>query len=80
MSGRPAAEGGNTAGMDLPQASPDVDVVFAINDYMPMGAAPAAKSLGKGDLMLLGSVVDAGDVLPVLQDAGSLYTKPSKAY
>jgi ribose transport system substrate-binding protein len=48
-------EGGNTAAMDLLQAHPDVDVVFAANDYMIMGAAQAAKALGKSDLILLGN-------------------------
>ena len=48
-------EGGNTAGMDLLQAHPDVDVVFAANDYMIMGAARAAQALGKKDLVLLGN-------------------------
>src|SRR5688500_14306317 len=43
-------EGGNTAAMDLLQANPDVDVIFAANDYMIMGAAQAAKALGKTDL------------------------------
>ena len=53
-------EGGNTAGMDLLQANPDVNVVFAANDYMIMGAAQAAKSLGKSDLILLGNDGDTG--------------------
>jgi ribose transport system substrate-binding protein len=48
-------EGGNTAGMDLLQAHPDINVLFAANDYMIMGAALAAKSLNKGELMLLGN-------------------------
>ncbi len=48
-------EGGNTAGMDLLQAHPDVKVVFAANDYMIMGVAQAAKSLGRRDLVLLGN-------------------------
>jgi ribose transport system substrate-binding protein len=48
-------EGGNTAGMDLLQANPDIDVLFAANDYMIMGAALAAKALGKRQLMLLGN-------------------------
>src|SRR5215207_2957766 len=43
-------EGGNTAAMDLLQAHPDVNVVFAANDYMIMGVAQAAKSLGRTDL------------------------------
>ncbi|MDJ1007568.1 MAG: sugar ABC transporter substrate-binding protein [Paracoccaceae bacterium] len=125
-------EGGNTAGMDLLQANPDIDVLFAANDYMIMGAALASKALGKSDLVLLGNdgdtaaleeisagsvsatvntspfimgqialdvtldalngdfaggfvetpttIVDADNVLPVLQDADSLYPKPSKTY
>lgn len=48
-------EGGNTAAMDLLQANPDVNVLFAANDYMIMGAAQAAKALGKTDLILLGN-------------------------
>lgn len=53
-------EGGNTAGMDLLQAHPDVDVIFAANDYMILGVAQAAKSLGKSDLILLGNDGDTG--------------------
>ncbi len=53
-------EGGNTAAMDLLQAHPDVNVLFAANDYMIMGAAQAAKSLGKTDLILLGNDGDTG--------------------
>jgi ribose transport system substrate-binding protein len=48
-------EGGNTAAMDLLQAHPDANVVFAANDYMIMGAAQAAKALGRTDLTLLGN-------------------------
>jgi ribose transport system substrate-binding protein len=125
-------EGGNTAGMDLLQANPDIDVLFAANDYMIMGAALAAKALGRGDLLLLGNdgdtaaleeiagggvsatvnttpfvmgqiamrvtldtlggsfpggfvetpttIVDADNVVEVLQDPDSLYPKPSQAY
>jgi ribose transport system substrate-binding protein len=47
-------EGGNTAAMDLLQANPDVDTLFAANDYMIMGAALAAKALGR-NVALLGN-------------------------
>lgn len=47
-------EGGNTAGMDILTAHPDINVLFAANDYMIMGAGVAAKSLGK-EVMLLGN-------------------------
>lgn len=125
-------EGGNNAGLDLMQAHPDVDVLFAANDYMIMGAGLAAKALGRSDLLLLGNdgdtaaleeiaggtltatvntspfimgeialdvtldalngefgggfvetpttVVDGANVVPVLQNADSLYPKPSKSY
>jgi ribose transport system substrate-binding protein len=53
-------EGGNTAGMDLLQAHPEINVVFAANDYMILGVAQAAKSLGKTDLILLGNDGDTG--------------------
>lgn len=48
-------EGGNTAGMDLLQGHPEVQAIFAANDYMIMGVQLAAKSLGRDDLMLLGN-------------------------
>ncbi len=48
-------EGGNTAGMDLLQAHPEVNAVFAANDYMIMGVAQATKSLGRSDMVLLGN-------------------------
>ena len=64
-------EGGNTAGMDLLQAHPDVNVIFAANDYMIMGAALAAKSLGKRDLMLLGN---DGDTAALEQIAAGAIT------
>jgi ribose transport system substrate-binding protein len=47
-------EGGNTAAMDLLQAHPEVDTLFAANDYMIMGAALAAKALGR-HVTLLGN-------------------------
>lgn len=47
-------EGGNTAAMDLLQAHPQIDTVFAANDYMIMGTALAAKALGR-KLTLLGN-------------------------
>ncbi len=51
-------EGGNTAAMDLLQANPDVDTLFAANDYMIMGAALAAKALGR-TVTLLGNDGDS---------------------
>lgn len=55
IDGKWNVEGGNTAGMDILQSHPDLDLVFAANDYMIIGASYAAKALGRGDLVLLGN-------------------------
>jgi ribose transport system substrate-binding protein len=62
-------EGGNTAAMDLLQANPDVNVLFAANDYMIMGAAQAAKALGKPDLILLGNDGDTAGLEMISEGA-----------
>ncbi len=49
-----AVETGNTTAMDVLQAHPDTEVIFAANDYMAQGAALAAEQLGRTDLMILG--------------------------
>ena len=48
-------EGGNKTAMDMLQAHPDIDMIFAANDYMAIGADKAAKALGKNDLIILGN-------------------------
>ena len=48
-------EGGNRAGMDMLQAHPDIQLIFAANDYEIMGAQKAASALGRKDLVLLGN-------------------------
>ena len=55
ISGGWNVEGGNTAGMDILQSHPDLDVIFAANDYMIIGASLAAKALGRADIALLGN-------------------------
>ncbi|WP_164659554.1 sugar ABC transporter substrate-binding protein [Tropicibacter sp. Alg240-R139] len=55
IDGKWNVEGGNTAGMDILQSHPDLDLVFAANDYMIIGASFAAKALGRGDLIMLGN-------------------------
>jgi len=49
-----SVEKGNTAAMDVLQAHPDTEVLFAANDYMAQGAALAAQELGREDLFILG--------------------------
>jgi ribose transport system substrate-binding protein len=63
-------EGGNTAGMDILTAHPDINVLFAANDYMIMGAGVAAKSLGR-EVMLLGN---DGDTAALEEIAGGTVT------
>ncbi|MGH6945119.1 MAG: sugar ABC transporter substrate-binding protein [Geminicoccaceae bacterium] len=55
LDGKWNVEGGNTAAMDMLQAHPEIQLVFAANDYMIMGAALAAKALGHDGLVLLGN-------------------------
>ncbi len=55
IDGKWNVEGGNTAAMDLLQAHPEINVIFAANDYMAIGASYAAKALGRKDLVILGN-------------------------
>ncbi|MFI0843114.1 sugar ABC transporter substrate-binding protein [Mesorhizobium sp. IMUNJ 23232] len=55
-----SVEKGNTAAMDLIQANPGVQVIYASNDYMALGAALAAKALGRSDLEIYGYDGDTG--------------------
>lgn len=55
-----SVEKGNTAAMDLLQANPDVQVIYASNDYMALGAELAAKTLGRTDVSVLGYDGDTG--------------------
>ena len=55
LDGKWNVEGGNAAGMDALQAHPEIELIFAANDYMIMGTAMAAKALGRDNLMLLGN-------------------------
>ena len=55
LDGKWNVEGGNAAGMDALQAHPEIELVFAANDYMIMGTAMAAKALSRKDVMLLGN-------------------------
>ena len=50
LDGKWNVEGGNAAAMDMLQAHPEINMIFAANDYEIMGAAQAAKALGRKDL------------------------------
>jgi ribose transport system substrate-binding protein len=60
LDGKWNVEGGNAAAMDLLQAHPETNLIFAANDYEILGAAQAAKALGRSDLMLFGNDGDTG--------------------
>ena len=60
VDGKWNVEGGNAAAMDMLQAHPDVQMIFAANDYEILGAAQAAKALGRKDLLLFGNDGDTG--------------------
>jgi len=60
VDGKWNVEGGNAAAMDMLQAHPDIQMIFAANDYEIFGAAQAAKALGHKDLLLFGNDGDTG--------------------
>jgi ribose transport system substrate-binding protein len=66
ISGNWNVEGGNTAAMDILQSHPEVNVIFAANDYMAMGAALAAKASGRTDLVILGNDGDTNGLEQIL--------------
>lgn len=57
-----SVEKGNTAAMDLLQGHPDIQVIYAANDYMALGAALAAKSINRKDVTVLGYDGDTGAI------------------
>jgi len=60
LDGKWNVEGGNAAAMDMLQAHPEINMIFAANDYEIMGAAQAAKALGRKDLLMFGNDGDTG--------------------
>ncbi|WFU45966.1 sugar ABC transporter substrate-binding protein (plasmid) [Bradyrhizobium sp. CB82] len=60
LDGKWNVEGGNAAAMDMLQAHPEIQLIFAANDYEILGAAQAAKALGRKDLLLFGNDGDTG--------------------
>lgn len=59
LDGKWNVEGGNAAAMDMLQAHPEITALFAANDNMAIGAALAAKALGRSDLTIM---ANDGDV------------------
>jgi ribose transport system substrate-binding protein len=48
-------QGGNKTAQDMLQAHPEIDMIFAANDYMAEGAYQAAKALHRTNVKILGS-------------------------
>lgn len=48
-------ETGNKAMMDMLQAHPEIELVVCANDYIAIGAANAAKALGRDDVLIFGN-------------------------
>jgi ribose transport system substrate-binding protein len=69
-----SVEKGNAAAMDLLQANPGIDVIYASNDYMALGAALAAKSLAKKNLTILGYDGDTGALENICNGEGMTAT------
>ncbi|RIJ79064.1 sugar ABC transporter substrate-binding protein [Nakamurella silvestris] len=70
VSGGWSVEKGNTAAMDLLQANPTINVLYAANDYMAEGAALAAKALGRSDVTILGYDGDTAAIESIADDGG----------
>ena len=60
LNGNWNVDGGNKAAQDMLQAHPEVELIFAANDYEIFGAAKAAAALKKTGLILLGNDGDTG--------------------
>ena len=52
LNGNWTTAGGQKAALNMLQAHPDIQLMFAANDYEVLGAAQAAKSLGKTPILL----------------------------
>jgi len=63
--------GGHKAALDMLQAHPEINLIFAANDFMAEGAYQAAQSLHRKNLSILGSDGDTNAF--VLIDKGGAY-------
>lgn len=63
VNGEWSIDGGNKAALDMMQAHPEINVIFAANDYMAQGAAQALKTLSRDDVVIYGSDGDTNSGL-----------------
>lgn len=52
VNGEWSIDGGNAAALDLMQAHPEINLIFASNDYMAQGAAQALRTLGRDEVVI----------------------------
>lgn len=78
LDGKWNVEGGNTAAMDMLQAHPEIQLIFAANDYEIMGAAKAASSLDKDEVLLFGNDGDTACLEEIAAGTvqGTVFTDP----
>lgn len=78
LDGKWNVEGGNTAAMDMLQAHPDIQLIFAANDYEIMGASKAVSSLGQNNILLFGNDGDTACLEEILAGnvKGTVFTDP----
>ncbi len=71
-------ETGNSAMMDMMQAHPEINVVVAANDYEAIGAAKAAQSLNRKDILIFGNDGDTTGMEQILAGTwnGTVITTP----
>lgn len=65
-----SVEKGNTAAMDMLQANPGINAIYASSDYMALGAALAAKSLGRTNISIYGYDGDTGALEDIANGGG----------
>ncbi|MCL4489287.1 MAG: sugar ABC transporter substrate-binding protein [Chloroflexi bacterium] len=71
-------ETGNSVMMDMMQAHPEINVVVAANDYEAIGAAKAAQSLNRKDILIFGNDGDTTGMEQILAGTwnGTVNTTP----
>ncbi len=78
LDGKWNVEGGNVAAMDMLQAHPEINLIFAANDYEIMGAQKAVSSLDRDDVLLFGNDGDTAALEEIAAGTidGTVHTAP----
>lgn len=76
--GQWSTQGGYLAALTMLQQQPDINMIFAANDFEVIGAAAALAELGRNDVILLGND-GVADVMPYIAEgrvAATVHTNP----